>query len=285
MENVKSNPLQKYFRQPKIYIRLPSSGNFYPPGALDKSENGEYAVYSMTAKDEIIIKTPDALLNGQATVDVIQSCIPAIKDAWKMPSLDVDAALVAIRIATYGENLDVNAVVPGLNESKTYEADLRLVLDKLLSATFEPICPVDADLTVHLRPLTYAELTMNSIKTTEEQRLIRIVNDQNLSEEQKLAHFRESFLKLTDVTIGMIAKSVVAVKTPDGLVDDADFIIEFVNNADKDMLKRVIDHLEVQKKKFEIEPFKIVTTEEERSAGAPETIDVPITLDSSNFFV
>ena len=31
--------------------------------------------------DEITFKTPDALLNGQATVDVIQSCIPNIKDA------------------------------------------------------------------------------------------------------------------------------------------------------------------------------------------------------------
>jgi hypothetical protein len=285
MENVKQNPLQKYFRQPKIYIRLPSSGNFYPPGALDRSENGEYAVYSMTAKDEIIMKTPDALLNGQATVDVIQSCVPAIKDAWKVPSLDVDAILVAIRIATYGETLDVNAVVPGLDEAKTYETDLRVVLDKLLNAAYEPVCQVNDSITVHLRPLTYAELTLNNVKTTEEQRLIRIVSDQELSEEQKLAQFRESFLKLTDVTIGMISKSVVKVIADGQVVDDTEFINDFINNTDKDILKKIIDHLAEQKKKFEIEPFKIVTTEEERAAGAPEIVEVPITLDSSNFFV
>lgn len=284
MENAKHNPLQKYFRQPKIYIRLPSSGNFYPDGALEKTENGEYPVFSMTAKDEIMFKTPDALLNGQATVDVIQSCVPNIKDAWKMPTIDVDAILVAIRIATYGEVLDVTTVVPGLNESKTYETDLRLVLDKLLNAAYEPVCQVNNELTVRLRPLTYAELTLNSIKTTEEQRLIRIVNDESISEDQKLDQFRQSFKKLTDVTISMISKGVVEVVTPDGSVTDVEFIKEFVDNADKNFLKAVIKHLEEQKRKFEIEPFKIVTTDEERAAGAPEVVEVPITLDSSNFF-
>ena len=29
-----NNPLQKYFRQPKIYMALPSKGLFYPPGSL-----------------------------------------------------------------------------------------------------------------------------------------------------------------------------------------------------------------------------------------------------------
>jgi hypothetical protein len=39
------NPLSAYFRQPKIYVKLPSGGQFYPPGALDASANGEYPVY------------------------------------------------------------------------------------------------------------------------------------------------------------------------------------------------------------------------------------------------
>jgi len=34
IERSGANPLQKYFRQPKIYIKLPSGGQFYPEGAL-----------------------------------------------------------------------------------------------------------------------------------------------------------------------------------------------------------------------------------------------------------
>lgn len=284
MENRQQNPLQKYFRQPKIYIRLPSSGNFYTPGALERTENGEYPIYSMTAKDEIMIKTPDALLNGQATVEVIQSCVPNIKDAWKVPSIDIDALLVAIRIASYGETLDVTTTVPGTEESKTYETDLRLILDKLLNATFDPVCEINSDLTIHLRPLTYAEFTKNSIRTLEEQRIIRIVNDEKMAESEKLEQFGASFRKLTEVTIGMISQGVAKVITPDGEVSDAGFIKEFIDNADKSILTAIITHLDKERKKFAIEPFRVQTTEEEQAAGAPKEFEVPITLDQSNFF-
>lgn len=80
MENKNTNPLQKYFRQPKIYLSLPSNGKYYPAGSLEISETGEYPVFPMTARDEIMIKTPDALLNGEATVAVIKSCIPLLKN-------------------------------------------------------------------------------------------------------------------------------------------------------------------------------------------------------------
>ena len=101
------NPLAKHFRQPKLYIQFPSKGNFYPDGSLEETETGDYPIFAMTAKDELTIKTPDALLNGQATVSVIQSCVPNIKNAWHVPSIDVDAILIAIRIATYGEKMDL----------------------------------------------------------------------------------------------------------------------------------------------------------------------------------
>ena len=284
MENAKQNPLHKYFRQPKIYIRLPSSGNFYPPGVLEKTESGEYPVYSMTAKDEIVMKTPDALMNGQATVDIIQSCMPNIKDAWKIPSIDLDAVLVAIRIATYGEMLDVNTVVPGLNEEKTYETDLRLILDKLVNATFDPICKINDELEVRLRPLNYQEFTRNSTRSLEEQRIIQIVNDQKLDDNDKLEKFAISFRKLTEITISMVTSGIEQVITPDGIVTDQKFIQEFVDNADKEILKTIIAHLDQQKKKFNIEPFRVQSTPEEIEAGALPEFEVPITLDSSNFF-
>ena len=284
MENRTQNPLHKYFRQPKIYIRLPSSGNFYEPGSLQRTETGEYPVYSMTAKDEIVMKTPDALLNGQATVDVIQSCMPNIKDAWKVPSIDLDAILVAIRMATYGEMLDVTTVIPGLEEEKSYEADLRVVLDKLLNATFDPVCKVNDDLELRLRPLTYQEFTKNSIRSTEEQRIIRIVNDDSMDDDDKLTKFAASFRKLTEITINMVSKGIESVITAEGVVTDPEFIQEFVDNADKEILKSIIAHLDVQKQKFNIEPFKVQSTPEEVEAGAPPMFEVPITLDGSNFF-
>ena len=59
-----SNPLKKYFRQPSIYVSLPT-GNSYPPEVIEPSQSGEIGIMPMTAKDEIRFKTPDALMNGE----------------------------------------------------------------------------------------------------------------------------------------------------------------------------------------------------------------------------
>jgi hypothetical protein len=77
-----SNPLRKYFRQPAIHLRLPSGGKFYPDGVVDLPPNGEIPIYPMTAVDEIITRTPDALFNGSAVPDILKSCVPNIKDPW-----------------------------------------------------------------------------------------------------------------------------------------------------------------------------------------------------------
>lgn len=287
MENqvaVPQNPLKKYFRQPKLYVKLPSSGNFYPPGTLEFTQNMEFPVYAMTARDEIAIKTPDALLNGQSTVDVIQSCMPNIKNAWVVPSIDIDAILIAIRIATYGEQIDVDITIPGTNNTKTYTTDLRLALDKLLSATFDPEVKINDEITAYLRPLNYEEFTQSSLKSLEEQRIFNIVNSQELTEEQKIAQFNKSFKVLTEITISSVSRSLVKVVTPDGEVTDPVFIKEFIDNADKDFYSTIIEHLEKQRDKFQMPAFKIQTTLEEQEQGAPAEFETPIGLDASNFF-
>ena len=69
------NPLQQYFRQPKIYVKLPSQGMYSKPGAIAGDING-LPVYGMTGMDEIIMKTPDSLLSGESIAQVIKSCCP-----------------------------------------------------------------------------------------------------------------------------------------------------------------------------------------------------------------
>jgi hypothetical protein len=277
------NPLKKYFRQPKLFITLPSQGKFYPPGAIDMPPTGEISVYPMTAKDELTIKTPDALLNGQATVDLVQSCVPAIKDAWKMPSIDLDIILIAIRIATYGENLDITTKIPNIGTEKEYTVNLRTVLEQLSIKTYENYLEING-MQVYLRPLTYKEFTEASLKTFEEQRIFKLVNDQDIPDHEKLSKFSESFLKLTKMTVGMITNSIAKIIVDDITVEEPLFIKEFVDNADKEFYNEITDHLEIQKEKFQIKPMKVVCEPEEVEAGAPEEFEVPITFDQSNFF-
>jgi hypothetical protein len=278
-----ANPLQKYFRQAKVHIDLPSKGKYYPEGVLDMPETGELPVFAMTAKDELTMKTPDALLNGAATVELIKSCIPNIKDPWQMPSIDIDAILIAIRIATYGEVLEITTKIPNVGTEKDFQIDLRQVLNKLTNVEFVDSIEVD-NMLVHIKPLTYREFTDSAMKTFEEQRVFRLVNDETIPEQEKLARFNESFLKLTNLTVGMMSKSIKAITVDGDTVDNPVHIQEFIDNADKKFFTSIMEHLEGEKAKFTIEPFKATSSEEEIAQGAPKNYEVPITFDQSNFF-
>jgi len=274
---IKSNPLEQWYRQPKVYIRLPSGGEFYPDGSLDKSTTGDYSVFAMTAKDELLFKTPDALLSGQSTVEVIKSCIPAIIDPWKMPSIDVDAALVAIRIATYGENMEVDSDCPHCNHENSYEVDLSTWLGSVGNFQYNSVVECDP-LVIHIRPYTYQEVTKTSIKTLEQQRIFGIVNDTSISDEEKLKLFGESFIKITELTVDIIAGCITQIDAPNGSTSDPKFIKEFVNNTSKEMFDKISTHVNDLKAKIEFKPLDV------ECSDCHEKYIMPVSMDQSNFF-
>ena len=280
----KVNPLAGFMRQPKIYITLPSKGMYWAPGSLEVPETGDLPVFSMTAKDELAFKTPDALLNGQAVVDVIQSCIPAIKDAWRTPNIDLDLILIAIRIATYGEKMEITHTVPNTEEEVEHSVDLRILVDQLSANQWEEAVEISEELTCFVRPLTYKHMTATGLKTFETQRLMQAVNDDSLSDERKLEIFNQSFNKMTDITIDLMADTIAIVQTPDAVVRDPAFIKEFLENADKDVFQKIQSHLNKMKAVTGLQPLRMKSTPELIELGAPETYDLPIKIDNADFF-
>jgi hypothetical protein len=279
-----NNPLTKFMRQPKIYISLPSEGKYWPPGSINIPENGQLAVFSMTAKDEMLFKTPDALMNGQAVVDVIQSCVPDIKNAWHTPSIDMDIILVAIRIATYGEKMTITATVPVTNEEEDYDIDLHQFVDKVSSNSWIEQIHVSNELILFVRPLTYKHLTNIGMKSFETNKIIQVATNQDLSEKQKLQLVNDSFKVLTDLTTDMMVGTIFKIKTDDGDVTETRYIKEFIENADKSIFDLVQKHINELKDHNEIKPITITTSLEQQQAGAPETFEVPINFDHSTFF-
>ena len=66
-QNVRQvNPLKQYFRAIKMYLKIPSGTSYYSPDVITFTDGGEVGVLPMTGNDELILKNPDALLNGEA---------------------------------------------------------------------------------------------------------------------------------------------------------------------------------------------------------------------------
>lgn len=285
-QSANPNPLTMFMRQPKVYINLPSRGQYWAPGSISLPEDGKLPVYSMTAKDELMLNIPDALMNGQAVVDVIQNCVPNIKNAWMIPSIDMDMILIAIRIASYGETMTTPIKLDNDLEYD-YSVDLRTVVDNIMAnTTWEPVIGISQDMTVYVRPLTYRQATNAGLQTFETQKILQLSNNESLDEDTKLKMFKDSFKKLTEATVGVIADSIYQIETSQGSTDNPMFIKEFVNNADQDIFKRIQSHLEALKEKNAIKPIVIQVTDDMREKGVKgTTIEIPMVFDASTFFV
>lgn len=281
---VKNNPLANFMRQPKIYINLPSGGEYWAPGSIELTETGEFPVFSMTARDELMFKTPDALMNGQAIVDVIQSCMPNVKNAWACPTIDLDTILIAIRLATYGEKMPFTHKVPVINEELEYEIDLRMLLDQQQRNQWIDQIMITPELIIYVKPLTYKHLTQTNLKSFETNRIMTMVNDETISDEKKLEMFNSSFANLTKITIDLMAESIYKIETSEVEVVETKFIQDFVANADKEIFDVVQKHLAALKSANEIKPLEFTTTEEWQAQGAPATYTVPVNFNNSDFF-
>jgi hypothetical protein len=279
------NPLEKYYRQPAIYIRLPSKGKYYTKEVYTPTETGEIPVLPMTAKDELAFKTPDAMINGQATVDVIKSCVPNLKDPWKMVNYDTDVVLLAIRIATYGENMDISFRVPVVNDEQSHTLILPELLEQLGRIEIEDETTTSKGFKVQIQPLDYKTLTKIQIARFEQQKMYGTIDSSSMTEEEKQSAFGKSFETLNMVNFSLLVDSIKSITTPGGdtVVNRAQ-IIEFCNKTDSKTINEIQDKLSELRLQAQMAPLKIKSTEEQIKKGAPASFEVPVTFDNSNFF-
>src|SRR6056300_1703087 len=223
-------PLEKYYRQPTVYIKLPSRGRYYSDQVFTPTETGEIPVMPMNAKDELAFKTPDAMLSGQSTVDVIRSCIPNFKDPWQMVNYDTDAVLLAIRIATYGETMNIKFRVPVTNEEGEHTLNLPALLEDLAKVDIKDTVTTSKGFTIVMEPLTYKSLTKVQLANFESQKMFGALDSSALTDEDRSKVFRDTFDKINKINFSLLLDGIKMITTPDGVeVSDRKQIIDFCN--------------------------------------------------------
>lgn len=249
------NPLQQYFRRPSIYIKLPSGGKFYDSDTVVSTVTGDLPVYPMSAVDEITAKTPDAVMNGQAVVDIIQSCIPNIKNAWGINTIDLESLLVAIRVASDGEHMDIGSKCPACETESTYSVDLLGILQTVEVPNYdEELCV--HDLKIKFKPLTWKESNKHNMAQFEIQKILFLL--QNYEDtEAKTNEIKTGLAKLTEVMTDIVVSTIEHISTPETIVTDPLYIREFLENCDKNSSKLIRDTSIDLKSKSQVKPLKI----------------------------
>lgn len=226
------NPLQSYYRHKDIYVRLPTGGKWleHPPKLTD---DGEIGVRAMSMKDELLLTIPDALYNGQAIFELVQSVCPDIVDPYELSLPDVDVILLASRASSYDKKFPVEATCPKCETTHMYDVDLQVVLGKVHLVAEQTEIEIE-DLIVELRPNTLAAVNANNIKTGELAKMLGTMREGDDIDQSLKEQYSENMQQIAAANIVLIANAIVKVKMPDGQeVTDLQHIIDWIANSNR----------------------------------------------------
>jgi hypothetical protein len=236
-----NNPLQKYFRQPKIFIKLPSNGVYTKPGVIT-GDPTNMAVYGMTGMDEIIIKTPDALITGESTVKVIESCCPNITNAWEISNLDLDLILTSIRIATYGNKITISHKCEHCETDNEYELELNALVDHYNHLAFDNKA-VLKDVVVRLQPLTYKQVTEFGQKNFQLRQQLNQANSIE-NEDDRTREVSRIYTEFGKLQTEVYSANIEAIEAGNQVVTERSFINEWLENSEKDAFDQIRNQID-----------------------------------------
>lgn len=280
---VKPNPLHSYIRQECVYIKLPSCGYYNSPGDITFTANGEVGVKPLSASDEITLNTPDSLLNNDAVSKVISSCVPAVKDPHLLVAPDIDALLAAIRLATYGEFMDVSVTCPECDHEQEFQAPIQYCIDtmKFLDSEYNvKLSEKCGNLTVSVRPFTFIENTKEALQRYNEVKAMRLIAEKDLEDEENQKEYKEHVYKIADYNIEMVANCILNIYDSDGNEIDVtyDQIVEWIKNIPSQDAQAIIG------KVSEINKTGINTTATAICENCEHQWETELSFDPSYFF-
>lgn len=240
---LRPNPLKQYFRQYKLWLKLPSGVSYYPPGTVNFSELGEVGVLPMTGKDELILKNPDALLNGEALIEVLKSCVPGVANPRLLLTNDIDALITAVRYATYNDSLETELTCPNCKHNNLFKLDLQYSLDNMTYLEPEYTVNLESGLTIFVKPYGFPELLGGLHAQFEQSKLTRAIESDTITDDQRLKLFSTAFREISVVTYNLMCSSVVKVVDESNNINvtEKDFIKDFLQNIDKKSVDLISD--------------------------------------------
>lgn len=240
------NPLSQYFRQATTYVKLPTKGLWYQDGSVNLTVDGEVAVYPLSAIDDIMLNTPDAMLNGQALEKVIKNCVPDVKNIKNLLIPDLETIFVGIKSASNNGKFELDRKCPKCNYENTYE----MLCNGILS-TLEYINEADTQvkfddqLIIWVKPYTFEMRQMFIKREFEEERLLRSIDESNktVDELTKAKILAESVGRISEITFELVSRSVekIYMVQKDTYVTDKKFINEWLTSISKTQADIVID--------------------------------------------
>ena len=243
------NPLNQFMRTPEIYITLPSKGKFNDPDDVELTSSGELGVAAMTTKDDLTLKSPEGLLNGESIASVIQSCCSGIKNVKNIPAPDLDVLLLAIRHATYGDDMDFDIKCPNCDHEAMYSISISDSLTHMEFLEDEYFVILSNKVKVYVRPFTYENSIKESLQKYHEAQAVKLLVDEDLNKNpEKAKQFTKSLHNLADLMTELCSECVIKIIDPENNTIDASTSqinewIRFLPRSDAELIQSKITEI------------------------------------------
>ena len=272
------NPLTKHFRAPGLSLTLPSKGYYYNNGEVETTN--EIEIFPMTTADELTLKNPDALLSGRAVESLINSCVPAVRDAMNLVAPDLDVILLAIRAVTYGDDMEMSSVCPKCEQQNTFVVNVRNAIATQPQMNPPYIVKLEDNLEVYVKPYTLEDQTKAALVAFEEGKKIRQfegASDEAIVESGVL---NESFEKLKNLKYALITNSITHIISDGTTVVEKSFIAELLLNSHRKYVEAIEEKTD-ELNKMGIDRKEQVTCANE---SCRHTWETEVEFNPSNFF-
>jgi len=239
LETTSTNPLMQYHRPPGVYVVLPSLGNFYT-NEPKLSSLKEVLVRPMTARDELLFKSPDILMNGESLIEVVKSCVPGIENPNEIPGPDFSVLMLAIRLATYGKDLPYSGGCVECAISTDFNVDIEFLLDTKITLLEREYKANLDELTVYIKPYDLRCQIQSALATFEQQAITNnILTDTDTTDADKQIELGKSLKKITEITYELILRSIIKIDTPKESIEDKQLIAEWLHDVGKSTFEKI----------------------------------------------
>ena len=300
------NPLLDELEQQTVTVALPTLGRWYDDSVLHADADPasiEVGVLGIVA--EHTFRDPWLLVSGQAIPKLIKSICPAISDPTKLAEIDIETILLANRLISYGEKLEIKQrcnnpdVNEGTKKKKVVPCDHEnlIVVDlQNLLTRYSPFTDKEFNQyimefeelkgqVVHLQPIPYNNVIEVVRKTAmnmkQYQKFSGVDIEAIMGDLDVLGLYEDLVSDNTQMSLYSIVHSIHHVVTASGVqVADKDVIRTWLNKIPSRLVKQIDNKIA----EITIDVQKIATVEFECMACG-HTNTVRIQMDPQMLFM
>lgn len=255
---------------------------WYSDDQVETTDDGEIAVYPMGAIDDIMLNTPDAMLNGRALENVIRSCAPGIKDVKRFMIPDLEAVFVGIKSATSSGKTDYERKCPSCGHENTFDLNCQAILNSMTFIDENDLTiRFNDDMVVHVRPYDFEMRQLFIKREFEEEKAMRALESSSSTDEiERAATLSASVDRMAKITFALVSKSIEKIQLiKEGqMVTDPDHISEWLTSISKQQAEMVI---EAVNKLNQVGVMKKISVSCENCGHSWED---PLSFDPTSFF-